>query len=428
MVKLITLDPGHFHASLVQKTMYSTIDTNVYVYAPEGPDVEEHLNRINSYNNRPENPTNWNEIVYTGPGFLEKMLEEKKGNAVVLAGNNGKKTEYIKAALDAGLNVLADKPMAINKGDFELLKEAFEVAEKKGILLYDIMTERSEITTILQREFSLDKELFGELEKGSRDNPAVTKESVHHFYKFVSGAPLKRPAWFFDTEQQGEGIVDVTTHLVDLIQWECFPEQAIDYQNDLKLDAARRWPTVITPTQFKEVTYTEAYPDYLRKYLTDTILNVYCNGELNYRIKDVHAKVSVIWNYKAPEGTGDTHFSIMRGTHANLVIRQGAEQGFKPVLYIEPVQETDSLSANTVNQAVERIQEKYPGVQAKLQGNKWEIIIPEQYKTTHEEHFAQVTERFLQYLAAGKLPDWEVPNMLAKYYLITSALELAANK
>ena len=52
----------------------------------------------------------------------------------------------------------------------------------------------------------------------------MVKESVHHFYKIVSGSPVIRPAWFFDTSQQGEGIVDVTTHLVDLIQWGCFPD------------------------------------------------------------------------------------------------------------------------------------------------------------------------------------------------------------
>ena len=48
------------------------------------------------------------------------------------------------------------------------------------------------------------------------EEPAVTKESVHHLFKYVSGKPLRRPAWFFDTAQQGEGIVDITTHLVDL--------------------------------------------------------------------------------------------------------------------------------------------------------------------------------------------------------------------
>src|SRR3546814_17990919 len=99
------------------------------------------------------------------------------------------------------------------------------------------MTERYEITTILQREFSGIPEVFGTLEKGSLDDPAVTKESVHHFFKYVSGKPLIRPTWFFDVEQEGDGIVDVTTHLVDLITWECFPGQIIA-TSDAKLLSA----------------------------------------------------------------------------------------------------------------------------------------------------------------------------------------------
>ncbi|MDP4206090.1 MAG: putative oxidoreductase C-terminal domain-containing protein, partial [Bacteroidota bacterium] len=43
----------------------------------------------------------------------------------------------------------------------------------------------------------------------------------------------------------------------------------------------------------------------------------------------------------------------------------------------------------------------------------------------HEAHFAQVTEKFLGYLKDGKLPRWEVPNMIAKYYTTTSALKMA---
>jgi hypothetical protein len=35
-VHLITLDPGHFHAALVQKSMYPQVCPIVHVYAPEG--------------------------------------------------------------------------------------------------------------------------------------------------------------------------------------------------------------------------------------------------------------------------------------------------------------------------------------------------------------------------------------------------------
>jgi hypothetical protein len=53
------------------------------------------------------------------------------------------------------------------------------------------------------------------------------------------------------------------------------------------------------------------------------------------------------------------------------------------------------------------------------------VVIPDSYKEGHEAHFARVTENFLKYLEEGELPSWEVPNMLAKYYTTTSALEWA---
>ena len=53
-IRLITLDPGHFHAYLVQKTMYDNVDSVVHVFAPEGPEVKEHLKKIEAYNNRAE--------------------------------------------------------------------------------------------------------------------------------------------------------------------------------------------------------------------------------------------------------------------------------------------------------------------------------------------------------------------------------------
>lgn len=420
-VKLITLDPGHFHAALVQKSMYDDVDSVVYVYSPAGNDLDLHLARIDSYNGRAESPTRWKEVVYTGDDFFEKMIAEKKGNLVVLSGNNKKKTEYILNSLKNGLNVLADKPMVVDSRGFEQLKEAFDLAKKNDLLLYDIMTERYEITTILQRELSMMPEVFGELEKGTPGNPAIIKESVHHFYKYVSGNVLRRPAWFMDVSQQGEGIVDVTTHLVDLVQWECFPEQAIDYTTDIIVNTAKRWTTDMTLSEFSAITRLDSFPFYLNKsIISDTILQIYCNGETKYTIKGIHAKASVVWNFKAPEGTGDTHYSIMRGTKANLVIRQGPDEKFQPTLYIEPVQKIVDVPGS-----FKKVQAKFPGVDLRKSIHGWQVIIPEKYKEGHEAHFGRVMEKFLEYLKNKNMPTWEVPNMLAKYYTTTKALELA---
>ena len=56
-VHLMTVDPGHFHAALVQKAMYPGVSERVDVYAPVGPDLTEHLNRIVAFNTRSEQPT-----------------------------------------------------------------------------------------------------------------------------------------------------------------------------------------------------------------------------------------------------------------------------------------------------------------------------------------------------------------------------------
>ncbi len=419
--QLVTLDPGHFHAALIQKTMYEDVASTVHVYAPEGKDLQAHLDRVNSYNTRVENPTHWVQEVYKGSDFFNKMIADKKGNVVVLSGNNRLKTNYILQSLQNGFHVLADKPMVINANDFEKIKTAFDVAAKNKLLLYDIMTERSEITTILQRELSMIPAIFGTLEKGTPENPAITKESVHHFYKFVSGKVLVRPSWFLDVVQQGEGIVDVSTHLVDLVQWACFPNQILDYTQDIQINSAKRWATDMSLTDFKTITQTDGFPDFLKKNVVkDTTLQVFCNGEINYTLKGVHAKTSVIWAYKAPEGTGDTHYSIMRGTKANLIIKQGAEEQYKPTLYIEPVG-----AAGDWTEAFKTIAQKYEGVTFQQVGKNWKAIIPKKYDEGHEAHFGRVTERYLEYLKKGNMPAWEVPNMLAKYYTTTKALSLA---
>ncbi len=426
-VKLITLDPGHFHAALVQKTMYDQVDPVVHVYAPDGQDVKDHLAKIDACNTRADNPTKWDEKVYTGADYFEKMITEKAGNVVVLAGNNAKKTEYILKSVEAGLNVLADKPMVITPEQFPMLEQAFAKAAENNVLLYDIMTERYEITTILQRELSRIPEVFGKLQTGTPEEPAITKESVHHFSKMVSGTALKRPAWFFDTEQQGEGIVDVTTHLVDLVQWEAFPEASLK-KEDVELVSAKRWSTDLTPEMFKKVTGLEQYPDFLKKNVDGNTLKVFSNGEINYKLRGVHAKVSVIWNFEAPEGTGDTHYSIMRGSICNVIIKQGAEQGYLPTLYIEATMKEGlkTFEAGLSKAVNQDLAVMYPGIKlVKLGDQLWTVDIPDKYKEGHEAHFAQVTGKYLRYLVWGRLPEWEVPDMIVKYFTTTEALKLA---
>ena len=430
--QLITLDPGHFHAALVQKFMYADVDPLVHIYAPPGDDIAQHMKRIESFNSRAENPTSWRTQIHTGEDYFERMLADKPGNIVVIAGNNARKTDYILGSVEAGLNVLADKPMAITPSEFTKLEKAFTVAESKDVLLYDIMTERFEITSILQRELSQQAALFGELTKGSVEAPAIVKESVHHFSKVVAGSHLVRPQWFFDVRQEGEGIVDVTTHLVDLVQWQAFPEQALK-PSDATVLKARRWSTPITPAQFKQVTGADSFPSYLRNDVRDDSLHVFSNGEFTYRLKGVHAHISVIWNFEAPPGAGDTHYSTMRGTKAALTIRQGAAEKYRPVLFIEKAVDVDAKAHEAaVKSAIAALEKKFSGIGVRPatpeEKAAWVVTVPDKYNVGHEAHFGQVTENYLRYLRAGGLPAWEVPNMLTKYATIMQAYEKSRAK
>ncbi len=427
-VHLMTLNPGHFHAGLVHKYEYALVSPVVHIYAPDGKELDSHLALIERFNTREADPTNWTPQIYTGDDYLDRMLDEKPGNVMVVAGDNGQKITYIRRAIEEGINVLADKPMIIHPDSFEVLKRALELADEKGLVVNDIMTERFEITAILQRALSRNHDVFGELVTGTTEIPAISKESVHHFSKVVAGAPLIRPAWFFDVTQQGEAIVDVATHLVDMILWQVFPGEGIDYESpgdDVQVLTARSWNTLLNPSQFRHVT-GESYPDYLVPYVVDdSVLAVPSNGEFVFSVRGIHGKVSVRWDYENPGG-GDTHYSVMRGTRASLVVRQNKEQNFRSTLYVEPTGETSKEEVRrSLDSALGGLAETYPGLSVAASPFGLEIVIPEEFREGHEEHFAGVTEHFLADLVAGKLPDWERVNLLSKYYITTKAFGLS---
>ena len=423
-VNLVTVDPGHFHAALVQKRTYPEVAPEVKVFAPDGAELDSHLKLIDSFNSRKENPTAWREETYRGADYLGKFVaaakagEFGKNPIAIFAGKNDRKGDYALAAVEAGVNVLSDKPMAITPEVFAKTEKAARLAQEKGLFFADIMTERNEITTILQRALTQDAALYGEQEKGTPEDPAVTKVSVHHFCKLVNGAPLKRPEWYYDTKVQGEGVADVTTHLVDLVQWEAFPDVRLS-KSDVEIVSAKTWPTMITPEQFRMSTGG----DWAETMAVDA------NGEFTWKLRGVHCKVSVVWNFMAPKGTGDTHYSMMRGTKAEVFIRQGAKEGYKPVLYVKA--RGDAAATETaLAKALVAISARISGVGCVKTDEEgmWRITYPSAYDNGHEAHFGQVVEMYLKWMAVGKEDPLYIDNMLVKYHTIVEAWKLAHRK
>ena len=425
-IRFTTLDPGHFHAALVQKEMYPGVSRKVDVYAPLGTDLIDHLARVSRFNTRKENPTAWELEVHTGPDFLERMCRERPGNAVVVSGRNRGKIGRLQASLDAGLHALVDKPWILEAADLPKLEAALSTADRRGLVALDIMTERFEVTTELQRELVNDREAFGAVLPGTEQEPGVYMESVHHLMKVVAGVPNIRPPWFFDTEQQGEGLNDIGTHLVDLVQWTLFPEQALDHRKDVKVTQAQRWPTMIPRADFKRVT-GEDFPDALGSRIKDGALEYFCNTLVSYTLRDVRVTLNVIWDWEAPSGSGDTHFASYRGSLSKVEVRQGPSDQYKPALYVVPNRALDKTAVlAAVKKKLAGIQGQYPGTDVVDLGAEIRVQIPDRLRVGHEEHFAQVTRRFLQYVRdRGTLPAWERPNMLAKYHVTTEGVRLA---
>jgi predicted dehydrogenase len=426
-VRLMTVDPGHFHAGLVQKEMYPGVSKQVDVYAPLGPDLLEHLNRIAAFNRRADRPTTWELEVHTSADFFERMLRERPGNVVILSGRNRGKIERIAASVKNGLNVLADKPWILKSDDLPALEAVLADADAKKLVAYDIMTERFEVTTMIQRALVNDPATFGEIVKGSEAEPAVYMESVHHLMKVVSGAPNIRPPWFFDTAEQGEGASDIGTHLVDLVQWTLFPDQAIDYRADIRMISAERWPTWIPEDDFKRVTAQPRFPESLAGAVKDGRLEYYCNTLVSYTLRGIHTKLNVIWDWEAPPGAGDTHFATYRGSRARVEVRQTKADKFRPEVYVVPASvalKPQVLAAVQVK--VKALERDLTGIGVEDRGDEIRVTVPDSLRVGHEAHFAQVMQNFLKYLRTpAALAAWERPNMAAKYFVTTKGAELS---
>lgn len=427
-IRFMTLDPGHFHAALVHGEMYPDVSGRVDVFAPVGADLVAHLHRLAGFNHRAARPTSWAWEVHAGPDGFARMLAERPGTVVVLSGRNRVKIDQILGAVEGGLHVLADKPWVLRSEDLPKLEAALAAADARGLVAYDIMTERFEATHRLQRAFVNDPATFGHILPGRPGEPSVYMESVHFLKKMVAGAPNMRPAWFFNTGEQGEGLNDVGTHLVDLVQWTLFPDQPIDAVADIRLLDAMRWPTSIAEADFRSVTGAGFPPD-LADHVGDGHLDYHCNTFLSYALRGIHVALNVIWDWEPTDTPGDTHFAFYRGSRSRIDVRQTADDRFRPELYIAPAAGERAGVRAAAAAKVASLQQEYPGIALEDAGDDIRVTIPEALRVGHEAHFGEVTKAFLGYLRdRSALPAWERPNMLAKYYVTTHGTEMSRQR
>ncbi|MGH7095938.1 MAG: putative oxidoreductase C-terminal domain-containing protein [Stellaceae bacterium] len=417
--RLVVVDPGHFHAALVQKEAVAGLSPRVHVYAPVGLDLADYLTRIARFNTRGENPTRWELAVSGGPDYLDRLRGEAPGGVVILSGRNRGKLALIEAAVAAGLHVLADKPVIIRRADLAALEQIAAAAEANGLVLADMMGGRGEITFTLARLLRADPEVFGEPVAGSPEAPAVEMTSVHHLMKQVAGVPSPRPAWYFDVTEQGDTLADIGTHLVDRIHNTLFPDDVLDYRTDIAIGTVERWPTPVSAAQFRALTGEAAWPEFLARWTEGDRLDYPCNVRLDYAVRGIHARLNLRWNWQAEPGGDDTHTSVYHGTSARLEIRHGAAEGWRPQLYVVPV--GDKVGA-ALDRRIAALQETHPGIAVERGAHGYRIAIPDALRLGHDAQFAALTRRFLAAVNdPSTVPRRERPNLIVKSFVCTAA-------
>ena len=428
MHTLLFYDPGHFHAALTLRVRNPRLAQEVHVYAPPGPDLQAFLALVQAFNTRQIDPTNWQVRVHEGPDALERLIAEQRGQAVVLAGRSDRKLETLARLHSAGFAVLADKPWITDVTALPFLDKVTASAP----LALDIITARHEVLAGLGRKLARIPEIFGAFVVDDSAGPAIELGFIHHLHKLVNGSPLLRPAWYFDVGVQGDGVVDIPSHLVDQVQWQLEDAQPFDYTRDVTLHTARRWATAVPRTVFTEITGQEAFPPSVREAITgDTIagetLHLPCNTEIDFSLRGVTARLRSEWFLREPPGSGDWHNVTLRGSRALLRVVQGPETGHRAELRVQPHAGGGSLAA--LREWVASEQADLPGLTLspvpESDGTLLRLHVPEALRTGHETHFAEVLDQFLDHLDSGTWSATKAAALRMRYTLLARARELA---
>jgi len=437
MHTLMFLAPGHFHAALTLRERHPLVSDDIAVYASDEAEVREFLDLVASFNARPERPTAWRPLLRAGGDPLARLLAERPGDAVVVAGRNDRKMSWIRQLHGAGLPVLADKPWMAGGAALEDLRQALAGPP----LAMELMTGRHEIATVIERMLVAAPDVFGEFTPDG--GASIAFDSVHHLEKRVNGAPLRRPPWYFDVATQGDGLEDIPTHLVDHAQQlvgharrsaaprsAALPRGGARASDDegtslpLQIVAARCWPTIVPREVFARVTGLPDFPAALGGLVGDQGLEYFANSRLAFRCGGVLVETAARWELTEPAGAGDAHRAHLRGTRADILVEQSAATGWRRRLVVAPRRDPAAIEA-ALRRCLADQAPALPGLGVERAANGLEVSIPPALRRPHEAQFPRVLDEFLHYLERGEWPARRVADARAKYELLAEARLLA---
>ena len=416
---LLFLDPGHFHAALTLRAVNPRVACEIHLYAPEGAQARAFADLVENFNGRAEAPTNWELAQHLGPDSLARLIAERLGDIVVLAGRNDTKLTTIRALREAGFQVLVDKPWLTNPSAISDLEA---VTTPGPPLAVDIMTSRHIALARLRQRLVAMADFFGDFDVES-GGPAIEQTSRHHIHKLVNGKPLRRPDWYFDSRVQGDGLVDIQSHLVDQAQWLVATRHGQAAECEVEAIQARRWATPVDRELYRQSAGTDVYPPLAEGVVVDDVLNLNCNGIIDARIGPVPIRMLAEWGAREPEGGGDQLNVTVRGTGARIVFRQGPDTGHKAELVVAPGRDGDFEAR--LRSAISALVPEFPGLATDVAGDGFRLSVDPDLDGGHESHFPLVLDEFLDLLAAPGGAESLTARIRARYRLLAEAQGIA---
>jgi len=221
-------------------------------------------------------------------------------------------------------------------------------------------------------------------------------------------------------------MADVGTHLVDLEVWTLFPDQAIDYQRDIKILEATRSPIFLTRSQFERVTGEQEWPIFLQPAVWNDQLEYDCNT-LPCAIRGIYTTISDRWEYESVGALNDSYLVLYRGSRSTIRVRQSRLENYVAELDVIPNLEAYTASLKpALERRLKRLTDTFPNLAARNRGREIRVVIRKEDRERGGSAFSQLVERFLDYVRnPNELPRWEKLNMLAKYYVTTAGVAMA---
>ena len=418
LARAVFYEPGHFHAALTLRTPNPRLAPDIHVYATPGPERQAFVALVESFNTRAEQPTHWRLHLHDGPQLLQRLVADGHGDFVVLAGRNNTKLATMASLTQAGLHVLADKPWLTDSRQLPYLTQVTAGPR----LTMDLMTVRHSRRAQLIAQVVHTPALFGTFVTQESAAPAIDIASVHHLYKRVNGRPLQRPAWYYDTTVQGDGIVDVQSHMVEQAQWWVLGDAEGQYERDIVLESVRCWTTPVPLDLFHASTGLDAYPEALQSSVRDGVLQYACNSEIGYRLRGVRVRQTAEWRQREPEGAGDLHRLTIRGSHCQVLVCQDEQTEYKPMLHLVPA--AGVALESVLPPLLAQWQEHFPGLTGEPSPLGVCLQLPPALELGHERQFALALQTFLEHLDRGTWPQALPARIRLRYTLLAQAHDL----